>query len=146
MGPAAVIAAGKEMTPVSTVRFQLSYGRNTGVTDDQFGVGKDGLDYSWMEHNRFKWNSYGLSIDYMLNFTNLIMGFRENRKFYLQGIIGIGGSVSRNYTTEQFAVAQSIDNSHGAQLANKDKYQNRQQFQQEFRRDRPVCQTNLVQN
>lgn len=126
MGPAAVIAAGKEMTPVSTVRFQLSYGRNTGVTDDQFGVGKDGLDYSWMEHNRFKWNSYGLSIDYMLNFTNLIMGFRENRKFYLQGIIGIGGSVSRNYTTEQFAVAQSIDNSHGAQLANKDKYQNRQ--------------------
>lgn len=64
MGPAAAIAVGKEMTPVSTVRFQINYVRNTGVTDDQFGQVLDDAgsilkDYSWMNHNRFKWNSFG---------------------------------------------------------------------------------------
>lgn len=135
MGPAAMLAVGKEITPISGVRFQINYNRNTGVTDDMFGevTIKDvesGLetikDMSWMTHNRYKWNSYGLSIDYLLNFTNLILGFRENRKFHLQGVVGIGGSVSRNYTTEQFAEAQHIDNSHDKELVNKDKYDNRQ--------------------
>lgn len=131
MGPAAAIAVGKEMTPVSTVRFQINYVRNTGVTDDQFGqvlddAGSISKDYSWMNHNRFKWNSFGLDVEYLLNFTNLILGFRENRKFYLQGIIGIGGSVSSGYTTAKFSEAQGINNSHGAQLQNKDKYDTRQ--------------------
>lgn len=135
MGPAAMLAVGKEITPISGVRFQINYNRNTGVTDDMFGevTIKDvesGLetikDLSWMTHNRYKWNSYGLSIDYLLNFTNLILGFRENRKFHLQGVVGIGGSVSRNYTTEQYAEAQHIDNSHDKELVNKDKYDNRQ--------------------
>ncbi len=135
MGPAAVLALGKEITPVSSVRFQINYNRNTGVTDDQFGdmtikdvaSGLDAIkDMSWMNHNRYKWNSYGLAIDYLLNFTNLVLGFRENRKFHLQGIVGIGGSVSRNYTTEKFAEAQNIDNSYDKQLKNKDKYDNRQ--------------------
>ena len=135
MGPAAVLALGKEITPVSSVRFQINYNRNTGVTDDQFGdvtikdvaSGLDAIkDMSWMNHNRYKWNSYGLAVDYLLNFTNLVLGFRENRKFHLQGIVGIGGSVSRNYTTGKFAEAQNIDNSHDKQLENKDKYDNRQ--------------------
>lgn len=131
MGPAAAIAVGKEMTPVSTVRFQINYVRNTGVTDDQFGQVLDDAgsilkDYSWMNHNRFKWNSFGFDVEYLLNFTNLILGFRENRKFYLQGIIGIGGSVSSGYTTAKFSEAQGINNSHGAQLQNKDKYDTRQ--------------------
>lgn len=130
MGPAAVLAVGKELTPISSVRFQINYNRNTGVTDDQFGSYTDDLgsitNFDWMTHERYKWNSYGLSIDYLLNFTNLLLGFRENRKFHLQGIVGIGGSVSRNYTTEQFAEAQRIDNSHSAELHNKDKYDNRQ--------------------
>ena len=130
MGPAAVLAVGKELTPISGVRFQINYNRNTGVTDDQFGSYRDDLgsitNFDWMTHERYKWNSYGLSIDYLLNFTNLLLGFRENRKFHLQGIVGIGGSVSRNYTTEQYAEAQRIDNSHSAELHNKDKYDNRQ--------------------
>ena len=123
MGPAAVLAVGKEF-------FQINYNRNTGVTDDQFGSYTDDFgsitNFDWMTHERYKWNSYGLSIDYLLNFTNLLLGFRENRKFHLQGIVGIGGSVSRNYTTEQYAEAQRIDNSHSAELHNKDKYDNRQ--------------------
>ena len=130
MGPAAMLAVGKEITPISGVRFQINYNRNTGVTDNQFGQSLDDLgnvqDFSDLNHNRFKWNSYGLSIDYLLNFTNLICGFRENRKFHLQGIVGIGGSVSRNYTTGKFAEAQKIDNSHEKQLTNEDKYDNRQ--------------------
>lgn len=137
MGPSAVIAAGKELTPISAVRLGIGYGRNTGVTDNLFGMVKknDGsmsADYEYLTHNRFHWNSFGLNIDYMLNFTNLILGFRENRKFHLQGIIGIGGSVSRNYTTDKFVKAigeitgDPDYNRHGNQLHNKDKYDNRQ--------------------
>ena len=86
MGPAAMLAVGKEITPISGVRFQINYNRNTGVTDNQFGSVKDAegvwqdTGFGDLTHNRFKWNSYGLSIDYLLNFTNLILGFRENRK------------------------------------------------------------------
>lgn len=139
MGPAAAIALGKEITPVSSVRFQINYTRNTGVTDDQFGeillpengnnTSLGGLlpgDYSHLNHNRYKWNSYAMNIDYMLNFTNLLLGFREHRKFHFQGVVGIGGSVSRNYGTDLFAKVQGMDNSHGAQLHNADKYDNRQ--------------------
>lgn len=128
MKPAAMLAVGKEITPISGVRFQINYNKNTGVTDNRFRdyTDSDGKSFEWMEHNRFKWNSYGLSIDYLLNFTNLILGFREHRKFHFQGIVGIGGSVSRNYTTEQYAAAQNIDNSHEAELHNEDKYENRQ--------------------
>lgn len=130
MGPAAAIAVGKDLTPVSTFRMQINYVRNTGVTDDQFGTvtQSDGsiVDYSWMNHERYKWNSMALNFEYMLNFTNLIWGFKENRKFHFQGIIGVGGSVSRGYTTSRFAEAQGIDNSHAQQLANLDKYDTRQ--------------------
>ena len=130
MGPAFAIAAGKEITPISTFRFQINYGRNTGVTDDKFGIVTDAAgvttDYSYMNHNRFKWNSAAINVEYLLNFTNLILGFRENRKFYFQGIIGIGGSVSRGYTTGKFAEAQGMDNSHNQQLVNRDKYDTRQ--------------------
>ena len=138
MGPAAMLAVGKEITPVSGVRFQINYNRNTGVTDNQFGTVVDEVGdlidtgFGDLEHNRFKWNSYGLSIDYLLNFTNSICGFRENRKFHLQGIVGIGGSVSRNYTTGKFVNAikeitgDDDYNSHDNQLHNKDKYDNRQ--------------------
>lgn len=130
MGPAFAIAAGKEITPISTFRFQINYGRNTGVTDDKFGIVTDAAgvttDYSYMNHNRFKWNSAAINVEYLLNFTNLLLGFRENRKFYFQGIIGIGGSVSRGYTTGKFAEAQGMDNSHTQQLVNRDKYDTRQ--------------------
>lgn len=129
MGPAAVLAAGKEITPMSAVRFQINYNRNTGVADNVFDSFKS---YQDLTHNRFKWNSYGMSIDYLLNFTNLILGFRENRKFHLQGIVGIGGSVSRNYTTGDLvgAIADMRKdpdyNSYEHQLENEDKYDNRQ--------------------
>lgn len=128
MGPSAAIAVGKEFTPISGIRMQINYVRNTGVTDDQFGTGtlEGGTDISRLTHNRFKWNSYGLNFEYLLNFTNLMLGFRENRKMHLQGIVGIGGSVSRNYETEIFAKAQNMDNSHIKELANLDKYENRQ--------------------
>ena len=131
MGPAFAIAAGKELTPISTFRMQINYVRNTGVTDAKFGQVFDDAgsllnDYTYLNHTRYKWNSAALNFEYMLNFTNLILGFRENRKFYFQGIIGIGGSVSRGYTTEKYAEAQGVDNSHTQQLHNRDKYDNRQ--------------------
>jgi len=136
MGPAAAIAVGKELTPISGFRMQINYVRNTGVTDNLFDAGTsesgETYDFSDLTHNRYKWNSFGLNFEYLLNFTNLILGFRENRKFHFQGIIGIGGSVSRGYTTDKYVNAISIMrndpdfNSHDKQLLNKDKYDNRQ--------------------
>ena len=118
-GVTSAITLGKDVTPLSSVRLQLNYVRNTGVTDNQFTD-----EMAAFNHKRYKWNSYGLNVDYMLNFTNLILGFRENRKFHFYGVVGVGGSVSRNYTTGDFV--GDMDNSHGQQVHNNDKYDNRQ--------------------
>ena len=71
MGPTAAIAVGKELTPISTFRMQINYVRNTGVTDDKFGIvtNADGstVDYTWMNHERYKWNSMALNFEYLLN-------------------------------------------------------------------------------
>lgn len=129
MGPAFAVAVGKQITPVSDLRMQINYVRNTGVTDNKFTLSDffntNGFNASDYDHGRFKWNSFGLNIDYMPNFTNMILGFRENRIFHFSGLIGLGGCVSSGYNTDKFADALGIDNSHGSQLENKDKYDSR---------------------
>lgn len=117
MGPTAAITVGKEITPISGFRVLFNYTRNTGVTDNKFPD-----EYSYMAHNRYHWNSYGANIDYVLNFTNLVCGFRENRFFHLQGIVGLGGAISTGYTTQQYADAQGIPYS---PLAHEGKYWNK---------------------
>ena len=61
MGPAAAIAVGKELTPISGFRMQINYVRNTGVTDNLFDAGTsesgETYDFSDLTHNRYKWNS-----------------------------------------------------------------------------------------
>lgn len=120
-GPATSFTVGKEITPVSGFRLQIFAGRNTGVkgADDTF---KDNNILEDNYRNRYNWTSYGLSIQYLPNFTNMIMGFRENRIFALKGIIGIGGSVSQNYNTEKrgFAVLDP-----GGKGGNGDTYANK---------------------
>lgn len=116
-GPAAAITVGKEITPISGFRLLFNYTRNTGVTDDLFPA-----EYSSMTHNRYHWNSYGANVDYVLNLTNLVCGFRENRFFHLQGIIGLGGAISNAYTTQKYADAQGIPYS---SLAHEGKYWNK---------------------
>ncbi len=129
MGPAAAITVGKQITPVSDLRLNISYNRNTGVTDNSFlehGLSSyTPAQLKDMIHDRYGWNSYGLSIDYMANFTNLIFGFRENRFFYFKGLLGLGGSVSNGYGCGKYAEALGQNNSHGAQLFNQDKYDTR---------------------
>lgn len=129
MGPAAAITVGKEITPVSELRLQINYNRNTGVTDDKFNendyFNASGFNARDFEHERFRWNTFGINIDYMPNFTNLLFGFREKRIFHFKGLVGLGGSVSSGYTTDKFANALDRDNSHGAQLENNDKYDSR---------------------
>lgn len=116
VGPTAAFTVSKEITPISGFRVQFNYTRNTGVTDDKFPAEK-----ADMTHNRYHWNSYGANIDYVLNFTNLVCGFRENRFFHLQGIIGLGGATSTGYTSQKFADAQGIKPS---PLAHEGKYCN----------------------
>ena len=116
LGPTAALTVGKEITPISGVRLQLNYTRNTGVTGNEFPD-----SYSDMRYNRYHWNSYGANIDYVLNFTNLVLGFRENRFFHLQGIIGLGGAISNSYTSQKYADALGVPQS---DLAHEGKYWN----------------------
>ncbi|MCH5174276.1 MAG: hypothetical protein J1F40_00135 [Prevotellaceae bacterium] len=117
VGPTAALTVGKEITPISGVRLQLNYTRNTGVTGNEFPE-----PYTDMKYNRYHWNSYGANIDYVLNFTNLVLGFRENRFFHLQGIIGLGGAMSSGYTSQKYADALGIKES---DLAHEGKYWNK---------------------
>lgn len=120
IGPAFALNVGKQLTPVSDLRLIFNYSRNTGVTDNQFTQ----FGHPELNHKTFKFNDYAASVDYLLNFTNLICGFRENRLLNVYGVIGLGGSVSRDYQTDPYS--KFYDNSHDAQLGNKDKYHNRQ--------------------
>lgn len=120
-GPAFAVAVGKEITPISDLRMMIAYTRNTGVTDNSFSaVGKPEFN-----NNTFKFNTFSLNFDYMPNITNLAMGFREDRIFYLKGIIGVGGSVASGYQNQKYADALGVDNTHGQQLINQDKYDSR---------------------
>lgn len=119
VGPAFAIAVGKEITPVSDFRMMVAYTRNTGVTDDSFTqFGKP--EYN---HNTFKFNAYSLNFDYLANITNLVCGFREDRVFYLKGLIGVGGTVANGYQNEKYGAF--YNNNHEEQLFNNDKYDNR---------------------
>lgn len=119
MGPAFAIAVGKEITPVSDFRMVVGYSKNTGVTDNSFTqFGKP--EYN---HNAFKFNAMSLNFDYLANITNLVCGFRENRIFYLKGLVGVGGTVANGYENEKYGAL--YDNTHGQQLVNNDKYDSR---------------------
>ena len=125
MGPATSIAVGKDVTPVGSVRAVLGFNRNTGVTDSDFSL-KDGIDYTRFNNDRFRWNSFSLSLDYVLNFSNLILGFRENRTFHIQGILGLGGTLSNHYQTDKYAQAQQTSDSKSLSSDTPEKYQNEQ--------------------
>lgn len=118
VGPTAALTVGKEITPISGVRVQFNYTRNTGVTGNELKLD----DNTRIGYNRYHWNSYGANIDYVLNFTNLVLGFRESRFFHLQGIIGLGGAISSGYTSQKYADALAIKES---DLAHEGKYWNK---------------------
>ncbi len=85
---AGALSIGKCLTPVNELRVQFTYGRNTGqLNSSQYG-----------NDNQYHFNNLGVGIDYMPNFTNLFLGFRENRFFQLKGIIGLGGEISFGFS------------------------------------------------
>lgn len=118
-GAAGAIAVGKEISPVSDFRMMIAYSKNTGVTDDSFTQ----FGHPEYNNNAFKFNAYSLNFDYLANITNLVCGFRENRIFYLKGLVGVGGTVANGYQNDKYGAF--YDNSHGQQLGNNDKFDSR---------------------
>ncbi|MBP3236403.1 MAG: hypothetical protein J6M61_05345 [Bacteroidales bacterium] len=73
--PAAGLQFGKWFAPYAGARLQAIFGRNTGLADN-------GKSYNW--------NSIGGGLDGIFSFTNIFLGYKEDRPFNLIGILGAG--------------------------------------------------------
>lgn len=101
---------GKYLTPVNDVRIMAFYGRNTGVRGvDRFvdlSAGEmDGyIDpstsqfVSYADNSHYTWHNVGISMGYLPNFTNLLLGYDEERRFSLSGLMGIDYEHSWGYS------------------------------------------------
>lgn len=93
---AAAITFGKYLTPVNDVRLQLFYGRGTGVRglDTKYDSRIYPYDYDYEKYHAdfhtYNWNTVGLSVQWLPNFTNLFFGYKPERFFTISGLVGIG--------------------------------------------------------
>lgn len=88
LNPTVGFTVGKEITPISEIRAQLLYARNSGhwlqENYQTEGGGTNTIDKS------YRWSSAGLYLSYMPNITNLIWGHGERRFWNLKAVIGLG--------------------------------------------------------
>lgn len=83
--PTVGLSVGKWFSPSVGARVQVMAGQNFG----QIGTGDPAFEY--------KWYNVGGYIDGMFNFTNMFCGYKENRKFNLIGLLGLGGEQTFQY-------------------------------------------------
>lgn len=81
MGPTASLALGKELNPYSAWRAKL----------------KAGMYATKMER---KLKVVNAQVDYMLNLTNLMAGYRSDRKYWLNAVAGVNLAASKYEFTE----------------------------------------------
>ena len=80
----AMIAAGYTLTPLSTVRISGDFG--------PFSID--------LKSRAIKYNMPTVGLDYMLNLTNLMMGYDPERKYDIQLLAGMVGSLRRKPSQE----------------------------------------------
>ena len=76
------LSVGKRVSPYMGFRAQVMFANNRGTLDNN-------------EHQT--WNALQGYGDVLFDFTNLLMNFRENRRFNFIGMIGIGGEHTFSY-------------------------------------------------
>lgn len=98
LNPTVGLTVGKEITPVSEIRAQLLYARNSGYWYQPDDASKNILS----QEGSYRWSSAGLYLSYMPNITNLIWGHGERRFWNLKAVIGLGMESSWGHGNKGF--------------------------------------------
>ncbi len=107
---AAALTFGKYLTPVNDVRFQLFYGRGTGVrgADDKYDATFYPYDIAHenalADFHTYRWHTAGISAQWLPNFTNLFMGYNPERRFSISGLVGIGLEHTWSYNEKELSI------------------------------------------
>lgn len=122
---AAALSLGKYLTPINDLRIRLLYGRGTGVrgadmlypsynlkgaSNDADYIYDTDYDYDFdhekalADNHTYHWQTAGISMQWLPNFTTLFCGYKPERKFTLSGIVGIGLEHTWSYTDKQLSI------------------------------------------
>ncbi|MCQ2213325.1 MAG: hypothetical protein MJZ36_06790 [Bacteroidaceae bacterium] len=92
VNPAVGFSVGKQITPASHIRLQLSYTRNKGLINP----GTDVVES--VRGKKYGWNNANIAFEWLPDFTNLFSTYHEDRTFNILGVVGIGGNMSWGYS------------------------------------------------
>ena len=107
---AAGLTFGKYLTPVNDLRFQLFYGRGTGVRgadnkyDASFYPYNLAHEKALADFHTYNWHTAGISIQWLPNFTNLILGYNPERRLTISGLLGIGLEHTWSYNEKELSI------------------------------------------
>lgn len=91
--PTAAVSVGKWFSPTVGARVQGFFSSNRAVADN------------WKAYH---WNAMGVNGDGLFNFTNLFLGYKENRFFNLIGFVGIGWEHTTSYSQRDWNNGESL--------------------------------------
>ena len=107
---AAALSFGKYLTPVNDLRFQLFYGRGTGVRgadekyDTRFYPYNLAHEKALADFHTYNWHTAGISAQWLPNFTNLFLGYNPERRFTFSGLVGIGLEHTWSYNEKELSI------------------------------------------
>ena len=107
---AAALSFGKFLTPVNDLRFQLFYGRGTGVRgadtkyDARFYPYNLAHENGLADFHTYHWHTAGISAQWLPNFTNLFLGYNPERRFSISGLVGIGLEHTWSYDEKELSI------------------------------------------
>ncbi len=107
---AAALSFGKYLTPVNDLRFQLFYGRGTGVRGEDTKYDASFYPYdlahekALADFHTYHWHTAGISAQWLPNFTNLFMGYNPERRFSISGLVGIGLEHTWSYNEKELSI------------------------------------------
>lgn len=96
--PAIGISLGKWFHPTVGARAQVYLGNNRGFTN--------------ANKKEYHWQDAGVAIDGMVNLSNLLLGYREGRKFNFLAYLGMGGDQTFGFSKRDWNTDDSPDHYH----------------------------------
>ena len=96
--PAIGVSFGKWFSPTVGARAQLYLGNNRGFTTEK--------------KKEYHWQTAGMAVDGMLNVSNLLFGYRENRRFSFLVYLGMGGDQTFWFSKRDWNTDDSPDHFH----------------------------------
>lgn len=101
---------GKYITPVNDLRFQLFYGRGTGVrgADAYFDAKTYPYDQTHEDalakgYPTYNFHTVGFAAQWLPSLTNLILGYSPQRRLNISALVGIGLEHTWGYTNKELS-------------------------------------------